>query len=591
MGSYTTSSTWETRSVAASPSSFPTRSNRRRISQPGGAVRPLAVRYRAGQMESSRCSSRGVKPGEPAGDAPAWNSSIAPGPRPPAAQDPQGVRVPMAEPEGVPRAGLPRQSDYAPLREYAAIGDGRTIALVARGGSIDWLCLPDLDSAPIFDAILDAGAGGRFALCPASAFDVTRRYVAGTNVLETTFRTGTGVVRITDAMTLPTGGLSPYRELILLVEPLAGSVVMRWELVPRFGWGVLPTTVSLRAGIPVATQGADAVALCSWGVGEPELTPGSISGQFEAAGSERALFVLSVSHQEPLVFPSRRDVEARLAGTITFWREWSNGLGRGHPLQAAIVSSALVLKLLVYAPSGAIAAAATTSLPETIGGERNWDHRFSWVRDSAFALDALLRLGHFEEADAFFWWLMHASQLTHPRLRVFYRLDGGARAPERTVRLPGYRDSRPVRIGNGAAGQLQLDVYGDLFQAAWLYAEAGRPIDADIGRRLAEIADLICSIWQERDAGLWEVRSGPQHFTQSKIMCWVALDRALRMARAGRIPSRHAVRWQAEAAAIRDFVEERCWSDSKGSYVRHPGTEELDASLLLARALRLCGSG
>jgi len=266
---------------------------------------------------------------------------------------------------------------------------------------------------------------------------------------------------------------------------------------------------------------------------------------------------------------------------MAMWRQWSEGLRVGTEWRDAVVRSALALKLLVHAPSGAIAAAATTSLPEVLGGERNWDYRFCWVRDSAFVLGALLRLGCVAEADAFFWWLMQASQLTHPRLRVLYRLDGGTDARERTLGLAGFRGSTPVRVGNEAGGQLQLDVYGDLFQAVWLYAEAGRPIDADIARRLAEIADLVCRIWRDRDSGLWEVRSEPQHFTQSKMMCFVALDRALRLASAGYIPSEHASAWQAQASAIRSFVDEHCWSEAMGSYVRHAGSDELDASLLL----------
>ncbi|MGH9207538.1 MAG: glycoside hydrolase family 15 protein, partial [Acidimicrobiales bacterium] len=479
-----------------------------------------------------------------------------------------------------------RVDGYAPLREYAPIGDGRTIALVALDGSIDWLCLPDLDSPAVFGALLDAGLGGAFALCPVSPFEAARRYLPGTNVLETTFRTGTGVVRVTDAMTLPGGELSPQREIVRAVERVAGSVSMRWSVSPRFGFGSRPTRIGRRAGVPVATQGADAMALRSWGAGEPEVTAESISGCFDATASGRALIALSASHQEPLVIPSLLDVESRLDATGAVWRSWSAGLRHGTGWRDATVRSALVLKLLVYAPSGAIAAAGTTSLPEEVGGERNWDYRFCWVRDSAFLLGALLRLGCIDEADAFFWWLMQASQLTHPRLRVLYRLDGGAQARERTLPLPGYRRSAPVRTGNAAAEQLQLDVYGDLFQAAWLYGEAGRSIDPDIGLRLAETADLVCRIWREPDAGLWEVRSGPQHFTQSKMMCFVALDRALRLARAGWIPSRHASAWQEEGVAIRAFVDEHCWSERKQSYVRNAGTDELDASVLLGVLFR-----
>ncbi len=470
---------------------------------------------------------------------------------------------------------------YAPLREYAAIGDGRTVALVARDGSIDWLCLPDLDSSTVLGALLDAESGGRFLISPKAPFETSRRYLPRTNVLETTFRTSSGVVRVTDAMAIPTARLSPQRELVRAVEVVSGSVTMGWELAPRFGFGVRCTRFGSRAGVPVATRGADAIGLCSWGAGEPEVRAQSIRGQFEAAAGARVLFALSASHQEPLVIPSLPDVESRLAATIKVWRQWSDGLRLGSAWPAVVMRSALALKLLVHAPSGAIAAAATTSLPEVIGGERNWDYRFCWVRDSAFALNALLRLGCFDEADAFFWWIMQASQLTHPRLGVLYRLDGGTVAREDLLELPGYRGSKPVRIGNGAAGQFQLDVYGDLLQAAWLYAEAGRRLDADIGGRLAEIADLVCEIWQEPDAGLWEVRSEPLHFTQSKMMCAIALDRALRLARSGSIPSRHATRWQRESDAIRHFVDEHCWSVAQRSYVRHAGSNELDASVLL----------
>ncbi len=474
-----------------------------------------------------------------------------------------------------------RSAGYAPLRDYAAIGDGRTVALVASNGSVDWLCLPDLDSASVFAAVLDAERGGSFRLAPECAFTTERRYLPETNVLETTFVTKQGVVRVTDAMLLPGLGLAPARELARRVECLSGCVAMRWRVEPRFAYGSRSPRIGLRGGTPVATSGRDAVALSAWAAGDPILDEGSISGDFVAKKGQAALLVLGAAHQEPLVFPSRAGVESRFEATITFWRDWAAGRTYEGPWRDAVIRSALALKLLIHAPSGAIAAAATASLPEQIGGERNWDYRFCWVRDSAFTLDALMQLGCPGEADAFFWWLLHASQLTHPRLSVLYRLDGGARAHEKTLGLSGYRDSRPVRVGNEAAEQRQLDIYGDLMQTAWLYGGARDGFDRETGRRLAEIADLVCEIWRQPDNGIWEVRSEPLHFTHSKMMCWVTLDRAVRMADAGWLPRRHAARWRAEGDTISDFIETRCWSDELGSYVRSAESRELDASVLL----------
>ena len=429
---------------------------------------------------------------------------------------------------------------YVPIGDYAAIGDGRTVALVARDGSIDWLCLPDLDSPSVFAAVLDADRGGRFALRPEIPARTERRYLPDTNVLETTFTTGRGVVQVTDAMALPSSDLGPTRELIRRVDCLAGRVPMGWRITPAFGYGAVPPRIGRRGRIPVAVGGRDAMAVCSWEAGEARIDDGAIFGRFEARESSSALIALCAAHQEPLVFPTREQVEGRLDATASYWRRWAAQRAYDGPWRDAVIRSALALKLLFFAPSGAIAAAATASLPEEIGGERNWDYRFCWVRDSAFTLEALLHLGCPSEAEAFFWWLLHASQLTHPRLQVLYRLDGGERAPERTLALDGYRGSRPVRVGNDAAAQTQLDIYGDLLQTALIYAEAGGRLDRETGRRLAGIADLVCRIWREPDSGIWEVRSQPVHFTHSKMMCWVALDRALRLCDAGHVPSRHA---------------------------------------------------
>jgi GH15 family glucan-1,4-alpha-glucosidase len=382
-------------------------------------------------------------------------------------------------------------------------------------------------------------------------------------------------------MPLPLSGLAPTRELVRSIDGLSGQVAMRWRVEPRFGYGQSQTRIGRRAGVPIAGAGQEAMAVLSFEAGEAKCSADAIEGQFAARPGTGAMLALSVAHGDPLVFSPRCAIEQRMAGTLDYWRGWAKQRSYEGPWRDAVIRSSLALKLLIHASSGAIAAAATTSLPEELGGVRNWDYRYSWIRDSSATLDALLSLGCPSEGDAFFWWLLHASQLTHPQVNVLYRLNGRAGLAESELDLYGYQGSRPVRIGNAAAPQRQLDVYGHLLQTAWLFVEAGGVLSADTASRLASTADLVSAIWSEEDSGIWEVRGLLRHFTESKMMCWIALDRACRLAAGGHIADKNASQWRAEATAIRGFVSEHCWSSRRRSYVRFPGAAETDASILL----------
>src|SRR5262249_35365207 len=273
------------------------------------------------------------------------------------------------------------------IEDYALIGDGRTAALVALDGSIDWMCLPNLDSPTVFGAILDASRGGTFELQPAVAFGATRRYVPNTNVLETIFTTDVGSVRVVEAMTIPDDRLTPMRELVRSIEGLSGSVPMRGRVVPRFAYGQCPTRGEVRDGVAVATWGANALALASWDAGALTWHDDAIEARFDVSAGDRPLLAVSAAYAEPLVHPGRAAVRSRLDSTIRFWTDWSAALQYSGPWPEAVVRSALALKLMIFAPSGASVAAPTTSLPEQIGGERNWDYRFCWIRDSNFMID------------------------------------------------------------------------------------------------------------------------------------------------------------------------------------------------------------
>jgi GH15 family glucan-1,4-alpha-glucosidase len=474
-----------------------------------------------------------------------------------------------------------RTDGYAAIRDYAVIGDGRTTALVAKDGSIDWLCLPDVGSPAVFSRLLDSERGGSFRLEPTAAYEVERTYKHGSNILETTFTTDQGAVRLTDAMTLTDDRrLSPFRELTRKVQGLSGTVGLHWTFEPRFEYGERRRAITRRAGRWFIDCGKNAVALGLWDAGEVEAGEEAVRGKLEVAAGQTALLSLSASSEQPVILPGRDDTERRIERTDRFWRDWSDRVEYEGDWREAVVRSALVLKLLVYAPSGAIVAAPTAALPEWIGGGRNWDYRFTWLRDASWTLDAFIRLGLDAEAHAFFWWLMHASRLTQPRLQVLYKVDGSTHTKEHDLEnLDGYRGSKPVRVGNGAAGQVQLDIYGSLLDAIALYVDEVGHLDGETGRDVAKIADYVAKHWRDKDSGIWEVRAITAHFIQSKGLCWVALDRACSLAKRGFIPD-HAERWRQAADEIREFVSERGWDDDRGSYVRAPDMKELDASLL-----------
>lgn len=473
-----------------------------------------------------------------------------------------------------------RVDGHLPIRDYALIGDQHAAALVGIDGSIDWLCAPRFDSPWVFGALLDPERGGRQELRPRGRFEASRRYLPSTSVLETTFHAAGGSVRVTDAMPIgPAGG--PVREVVRRIEGLAGEVEMQWRVEPRFDYSQPPAGVERRDDALVARGGGQAVGVRTWSAGEAVVEEGSVCGDFTVRMGDTALLAVTASSRERHQAGERRDgVEARLGHTAGHWRRWCSERAYDGPWRDEVLRSALVLKLLTFAPTGAVAAAPTSSLPEALGGSKNWDYRFSWLRDSSFAVDALLRTGDDEEAARFLAWLMRATEHTHPEVQPFYRLDGTPGIREEELDLPGYRGSRPVRSGNGAASQRQLGSYGDLFQTAWIYASRGHSIDAATGERLAAIADRVTEAWHLADAGIWELGDHRQ-YTSSKMACWIALDRAVRLAGEGQLPGPSVDRWRAAGSAIAELVERRCWSDSGRSYVRSADGDDLDASVLL----------
>jgi GH15 family glucan-1,4-alpha-glucosidase len=483
-----------------------------------------------------------------------------------------------------PDVGLDRPDGYADLRSYAPIGDTRTVALVARDGRIDWWPIPDLDSCPTFAAIVDDPGGGRLELAPVERATTTRRYLTGTNVLETMHVTASGTVCVLDALNTGEAGRLPWTELARRVEGVAGRVPMRFVVAPG---------TCLNASSPWAHDTVHGtvlrvhdvtLAVRLLGEVETDVTDRAVHGGFTTRPGSRHLVGVTATANQPLHLSAPRDVDNGLNRTIASWQRWSEQFSAPGPWRTAVERSALILKLLLHGPSGSIAAAATTSLPESRpdhgqNGGKNGDYRFAWIRDAAYTLKALFRLGIREETQAAVGWLLHAIHRHGPQMQVFYCLDGGLPGPPEFPEVPGWRGIGPVVVGNAAVDQLQLSVFGDVFDMIRLYVDHGHVLDAGTGRLLAGMADQACDAWRHRDAGLWEL-DRQEHYTSSKLSCWQALRCAFHLAQMGQIPG-DAARWESEAGRISRWVQDHCFSPARGSYVWYPGTEELDTSILL----------
>jgi GH15 family glucan-1,4-alpha-glucosidase len=477
---------------------------------------------------------------------------------------------------------------YRPIGDYAIIGDCRAAALISRGGSLDWLCLPRFDSPSIFGAILDARHGGRFVVQPRDPFTTTRRYVGDTNVLETTFATATGTARVTDAMAVAAesdraGELWPDHEILRKVEGIAGHVLMEVLFDPRPNYGRSVPRIKREPGFGwIAEHGAQVLVLESdIPLAQDARQPG-IGGTVALQRGDARMLSLTFDERGPAVRPSCGPAaDAQLARSIRWWEDWARHLCYNGPYRAAVMRSALTLKLLTFAPSGAVIAAPTTSLPEAIGSVRNWDYRYCWLRDASLTLRALLDLGYTIEAEAFLSWMLHATRLTWPELQVLYDVYGEANIPETELaHFEGYARSSPVRVGNAAIDQLQLDTYGEVIDAAVLFVARGGRLDRTTSRVLTGLGETVCRRWRDPDEGIWEPRAGRQHHTHSKVMCWVALDRLLTLA-ANDCVRGPVDRFVRERDALRREIETRGYNERIQSYVSVFDGADVDASLLL----------
>ena len=480
-----------------------------------------------------------------------------------------------------------QEKRYPPIDAYAFIADCHSAALVSRAGSIDWCCMPRLDSRSCFGRILDWDNGGYCSIVPQGTYQVERRYIDGTLVLETLFKTRTGTARLLDCFAMRQAGEhQPHQQILRIIDGLEGSLQCDLHIVPRFDYGAIkPWIRHYRDGHHIALGGSDGL-----------LISGDLSIAMEhrhdlgltfklTAGSRKRLSILyrpPENLDEGLVdVPDEETLDARLEETIAWWRTWS---ARGRKLKyygRQASRSALVLKGLCNAPTGAIAAAATTSLPESWTGRRNWDYRFSWVRDSTFAVHSLAELEHVREADGFRRFMERSTAGSVAQLQILYGIGGERRLHELSVKeLTGYRGIGPVRVGNAAETQVQMDVYGELLDLAWRWHRRGHAPDDDYWEFLVELANEVCERWRRTDRGIWELRGKGRHFVHSKVMCWAALDRGIKLAedldRAAPLD-----RWKRSRDQIRQWIETRGYDSGRGVFIQAAGHSGMDAALLL----------
>jgi GH15 family glucan-1,4-alpha-glucosidase len=476
-----------------------------------------------------------------------------------------------------------------PIEDYAVLGDTGTVALVGRDGSIDWLCMPRFDSSACFAALLGTPDHGRWLLGPVETHvESTRRYLGHSFVLETTHKTATGTVKVTDLMPLRDG----RSDVVRVVEGVEGTVRMCHEWVVRFSYGKVRPWVSRRKD-PDGNEVISAIAgpdmLILRGSRLPKATGGKHFDEFDVEAGETLTFSTTWmrSHHPIPASPTTGD---HLHQTVRTSEQWAKICTYQGPYSAAVVRSLLVLRLLTHGGTGGIVAAATTSLPEDFGGTRNWDYRYCWLRDASLTLDSLLRAGYADEAR--FWrnWLLRAIAGDPKDLQIMYAVDGARELPERELtHLPGYAGSRPVRIGNGAVDQRQTDVLGEVMAALGLARQVDRADDGDVGKSTSwslqrALIEELAERWQEPDNGLWEIRGPRRHFTHSRIMVWVAFDEMVRAVETFGLRG-PVERWRTVRDTVRDEILERGFDRERNSLVQHYDTEEVDASLLLASAV------